>query len=71
MVMQILGEISNKGQSNTLDNLLYADFKEKPVDIETFITDDHYLGKAWKDAAVQSVSCCNDGDFPWNYVGGE
>ena len=50
MVMQILGEISSKGKSNTLDDLLYADFKEKPVDIETFITDDHYLGKAWKDA---------------------
>ena len=28
----------------------YADFEEIPVDIETFITDDRYLGKAWKDA---------------------
>lgn len=51
MVMQILGEMSDKGQSQTFDDLLYDDFKEIPVDIETFLTDDRFLGKAWKDAS--------------------
>lgn len=49
-LFKILGEVSQSGNSETLEDLKYQDFKEKPVDIETFITDDNYLGKAWKDA---------------------
>lgn len=45
MVMQILGEISNKGQSNTLDDLLYGDYAEIPVTIDQFLHDPQYLGK--------------------------
>ncbi len=48
-VVKILNEYAEKGASVTFDNLLYEDYKEIPVDIETFITDDRYLGKAWKD----------------------
>ena len=47
--LQILSELSNN-KSDTYTDLLYADYKEIPVDIETFLTDDNYLGQAWKDA---------------------
>lgn len=47
--LQILKEISNSGSSKTYDNLKYSDYKEIPVDIETFLTDDRYLGIPWKD----------------------
>ena len=47
--LQILKELSNSGSSKTYDNLRYIDYKEIPVDIETFLTDDRYLGIPWKD----------------------
>lgn len=47
--LQILKELSNSGSSKTYDNLKYIDYKEIPVDIETFLTDDRYLGIPWKD----------------------
>lgn len=47
--LQMLKEIKEKGYSEEYTKLLYADYKEIPVDIETFLTDDRYLGKAWKD----------------------
>lgn len=50
IALKALQEISTQGTSKTLDDLKYKDFKEVPVDVETFITDDRYLGKAWKDA---------------------
>lgn len=50
VALQILNEFSEKGQSKLFDQIKYADYNEIPVDIETFITDDRYLGKAWKDA---------------------
>lgn len=50
LALEILNQYSQKGQSKLFDSLKYADFEEIPVDIETFITDDRYLGKAWKDA---------------------
>lgn len=43
-------EMASKGKSKTYEDIIYSDYKEIPVDIETFITDDNYLGKAWKDA---------------------
>lgn len=50
VALKALQEISAQGTSKTLEDLKYKDFKEIPVDIETFLTDDRYLGKAWKDA---------------------
>ena len=47
MVLKILGEISDEGQSETYRELMLSDFKEIPVDIITFIKDPKYLGKAW------------------------
>lgn len=46
---KILAQLSTSGESCLYDDLLYADYKEKPVDIETFLTNDYYLGAAWKD----------------------
>lgn len=50
LALQILKQFSQSGKSKLYDDLLYEDYNEIPVDIETFITDDRYLGKAWKDA---------------------
>lgn len=47
-VLKILEQLSAGGKSDSLNNLLYQDYKEIPVDILTFIKDDRYLGKAWK-----------------------
>ena len=47
--LQILSELSNNN-SETYNDLKYADYNEIPVDIETFLTDDRYLGNAWKDS---------------------
>ena len=38
--IKILKELSEKGKSDSYDKLLYADYKEVPVDIETFLDDD-------------------------------
>ena len=48
-VLKILKEFSKEGKSETYTNLLYEDYEEIPVDIETFLTDDRYMGKAWKE----------------------
>lgn len=48
--LKILKELNTQGQSKSYDDLLYSDYKEIPVDIETFLRDDRYLGNAWKDA---------------------
>ena len=48
--LKILKELNTQGQSKSYDDLLYSDYKEIPVDIETFLKDDKYLGNAWKDA---------------------
>lgn len=49
--LKILAEMATKqGSSKLYDDLRYADYAEIPVDIETFLTDDKYLGHAWKDA---------------------
>jgi hypothetical protein len=53
-VLKILSEISNSGSSSQYESFLYEDYKEIPVDIETFLTDDRYLGKAWKEATGKS-----------------
>ena len=50
IAMQILQEFSDKGKSEKYEELLYADYREIPVDIITFISDTKYLGNAWKDS---------------------
>lgn len=44
--LKVLSEYAN-GSAELLNNLKYADYKEVPVDIITFIKDNRYLGKAW------------------------
>lgn len=48
-VLQILNEYSDTGKSHTLDNYLYEDYEEIPVDIDTFLHDRMYLGNALYD----------------------
>lgn len=43
-VKQILIDVSNKGKSEQLKELYYDDYEEIPVDLETFLCDDMYLG---------------------------
>lgn len=45
IVLRALEEYSNQGKSETYDKLLYKDYDEIPVDVETFLTDPRYLGK--------------------------
>ena len=54
IAISILNDLSTKGESKAYEELLYKDYKEIPVDIETFLTDDRYLGLAWKDAKGKS-----------------
>lgn len=54
IALQILEQFSKDGSSKTYEQLLYADYKEVPVDIDTFLTDDNYLGSAWKDSEGNS-----------------
>ena len=49
--LKILEDLANtNGNSQLYNDLKYSDYEEIPVDIETFLTDDRYLGNAWKDA---------------------
>ena len=43
-VHKILAEVSENGKSENLTNLYYEDYEEIPVDLETFLCDDMYLG---------------------------
>ena len=49
VALQILRELSQKGKSQTYEELKYSDYAEIPVDIETFVDDYNYLGNAWHD----------------------
>ena len=44
LALEILKQYSLEGKSDILEDLTYGDFAEIPVDIETFIDDDRYLG---------------------------
>lgn len=48
--LQILQEMSSTGVSQKLDDLLYSDYSEIPVDIHTFLHDKRYLGNGLYDA---------------------
>ena len=45
LALEILKQMSQDGTSGILDELQYGDFEEVPVDIDTFLDDDRYLGK--------------------------
>lgn len=49
-VLKILNEMSSEGTSSTMDSILNEDWKEIPVDIETFIHDPYYLGRGLMNA---------------------
>lgn len=44
-VLKILNQISNTGNSQSYNKLLYSDYEEIPVDIETFLREQKFLGK--------------------------
>lgn len=44
-VRQILKDVSKNGKSENLTDLYYEDYEEIPVDLETFLCDERYLGK--------------------------
>lgn len=43
--IRILEELSDKGYSQTLEQIYLVDFKEVPVSIDRFLTDPYYLGE--------------------------
>jgi len=45
IVRQILLDVSENGKSEDLTNLYYEDYEEIPVDLETFLCEEQYLGK--------------------------
>lgn len=49
LVADILKEISDEGSSSKMNELLYADYDEIPVDISTFLHEKQYLGNALYD----------------------
>lgn len=54
ILMQILKELSDsdRGYSSTYTDIWLADYKEIPVDIDTFLCDDMYLGKTNRNGAA-------------------
>lgn len=46
ILLKILEEIHENGDSKTYENIWLQDYKEIPVDIETFLNDELFLGKA-------------------------
>ena len=44
-VKNIIREIAKTGKSEQLKDLYYEDYEEIPVDLETFLCDENYLGK--------------------------
>jgi intein/homing endonuclease len=49
LVESVFNEIQLYGKSDLLSDLWFNDFECKPVDIDTFISDDYYMGKIGKD----------------------
>lgn len=49
LALDILEQYAKKGSSDIFNKLIYDDYEEIPTDIETFLTDDNYMGQAWKD----------------------
>lgn len=51
-LLQILQELSECGHSETYEDIWLADYKEIPVDIDTFIESSTYLGKTNRNGAA-------------------
>ena len=49
VALEILKQLQETGRSDIYNSLIYQDYNEIPVDIETFLTDDRYLGIPSKD----------------------
>lgn len=59
LAIEILKQYSQQGKSDLLEDLKYGDFAEIPVDIETFLDDDKYLGAGiWERDAVTGERRC-------------
>lgn len=59
LALEILKEFSQDGVSTLLDTLQYGDFEEIPVDIDTFLDDDRYLGKGlWEVDVLSGTRRC-------------
>lgn len=57
--LEILGQLASEGSSTLLDDLKFSDFDEIPVDIDTFLDDDKYLGKGlWEVDPITSERKC-------------
>ena len=57
--IKILKEFADTGKSESLDFLKYGDFEEVPVDIDTFLDNDTYLGKGlWEVDALSGERKC-------------
>lgn len=48
MILKILEEVAESGESATLNNLWSADYEEIPVSIDTFLDDNYYIGQTGK-----------------------
>lgn len=46
LAVQILKQLATEGESDLLEDLKYGDFEEIPVDIDTFLDDDRFLGRS-------------------------
>lgn len=46
LALSILDEYASQGHSNILDSIILEDYAEVPVDIETFVDSNDYLGYA-------------------------
>lgn len=46
ILVDVVNELKENGSSNTIKSLWYEDYEEVPVDIETFVMDEDYLGKS-------------------------
>jgi hypothetical protein len=59
LALEILKQISQEGQSEILEQLQFGDFAEVPVDIDTFLDDDRYLGKGlWEVDQMSGTRRC-------------
>lgn len=51
VLMQILNELAETGESPTYEQVWLADYREIPVDIDTFLNSDTYLGRTNRNGA--------------------
>lgn len=59
LAFQILKQYSQQGMSSILDQITYGDFQQIPVDIDTFLDDDQYLGKGlWQTDSITGKRRC-------------